>query len=96
MREALRDAPQASGATAACRNAPSSGNSRTTRKDVDRTSTEGKASSVQFVHFNFTDKQIKKFRNLKNEIFIGIDHDLYNHMTKISEITRKALIKDFA
>ena len=64
--------------------------------DVDRTSNEGKASSVQFVHFNFTDEQIIKFKNLDNEVILGIDHNLYNHMTKISEYTRKALIKDFA
>ena len=30
-------------------------------EDVDRTSTQGKASSVQFVHFNFTVDQIQKF-----------------------------------
>ena len=65
-------------------------------KDVDRTSSEGKASSVQFVHFNFTDQQIIKFKNLDNEVILGIDHNLYNHTTKISEYIRKALIKDFA
>ena len=65
-------------------------------KDVDRTSSEGKASSVQFVHFNFTDKQIIKFKNLDNEVILGIDHNLYKHTTKISEYIRKALIKDFA
>ena len=65
-------------------------------KDVDRTSSEGKASSVQFIHFYFNDDQIKKFKNLKNDVIIGIDHHLYNHMTKIPEITIQALIKDFA
>ena len=30
--------------------------------DVDRTSEEGKASSVQFIHFNFLQSQIKKFK----------------------------------
>ena len=68
----------------------------TPEKDVDRTSSEGKASSVQFVHFNFADEQIIKFKNLDNEVILGIDHKLYNHMTKISESTRKALVKDFA
>ena len=33
-------------------------------EDVDRTSDEGKASSVQFIHFKFNDEQIKKF-NIK-------------------------------
>ena len=68
----------------------------TSEKDVDRTSSEGKTSSVHFIHFNFTDEQIIKFKDLGNEVILGIDHKLYNHMTKISEHTRKALIKDFA
>ena len=64
-------------------------------KDLDRTSAEGKASSVQFIHFNFSEQQIKNFKDINNEIIIGIDHKLYNHMSKISEETRKALFKDF-
>ena len=64
-------------------------------KDVDRTSKEGKASSVQFIHFKFSKEQIKNFCDFKNEIVIGIEHKLYNHTSKISEETRKALIKDF-
>ena len=64
-------------------------------KDVDRTSEEGKASSVQFIHFNFSQDQIKKFKDLSNLVTIGIEHHLYNHTTKISENNRNALIKDF-
>ena len=63
--------------------------------DVDRTSEEGKASSVQFLHFNFSESQIKKFKDLNTAIKIGIDHNLYNHTTKISKDTQNALIKDF-
>ena len=64
-------------------------------KDVDRTSAEGKASSVQFLHFNFSEQQIKKFKDLDNEVILGIDHNLYNHVTKMSAQSRKALITDF-
>ena len=64
-------------------------------KDLDRTSAEGKASSVQFIHFNFSEEQIKNFNDINNKIIIGIEHKLYNHMSKISEETRKALSKDF-
>jgi len=64
-------------------------------KDVDRTSSEGKASSVQFVHFNFSNEQIKKFKETNTEVVIGIDHNLYNHMTKISKDTKNSLMKDF-
>ena len=63
--------------------------------DVDRTSAEGKASSVQFVHFNFSDEQIKKFKNLNTEIKITIDHTLYSHTVKISKDTKIALVADF-
>ena len=63
-------------------------------KDVDRTSSEGKASSVQFIHFKFTDKQIEKFKN-NSEIEIGIDHTEYSHITKLADTTIKSLSADF-
>ena len=63
--------------------------------DVDRTSSEGKASSVQFIHFNFTDEQISNFKNLA-EIEIGIDHKEYSHLTKLTERTVKSLQADFS
>ena len=64
-------------------------------KDIDRTSAEGKASSVQFVHFNFNEDQIKKFKNNNLDILIGINHKEYSHFTKISEKVRTALTRDF-
>ena len=63
--------------------------------DLDRTSAEGKASSVQFMHFNFSDEQISNFKNYDNELIIGIEHNLYNHTTKVSQQTRDALVVDF-
>ena len=63
--------------------------------DVDRTTSEGKASSVQFVHFNFSSKQIKKFKDLNNNIYLGIDHRLYNHLIKIPNNIVETLAKDF-
>jgi len=63
--------------------------------DLDRTSAEGKASSVQFIHFNFSDNQVKKFKNLKNEVIIGIDHNFYSHTVKITEDTKNSLVSDF-
>jgi hypothetical protein len=67
----------------------------TPETDVDRTSAEGKASSVQFLHFTFTEMQIKNFKDLKTKAVIGIDHNLYNHKEKISDNIRLSLIKDF-
>ena len=63
--------------------------------DVDRTSDEGKASSVHFLHFNFSGAQIKKIKDLNTEVTISIDHNLYNHMTKIPKDIKSELIKDF-
>ena len=65
-------------------------------EDVDRTSSEGKASSVQFIHFKFNDEQIKKFRSDSSNIEIGIDHNEYSHSTKLNAETLKSLILDFS
>ena len=64
-------------------------------EDVDRTSAEGKASSVQFIHFRFTEEQIIKFKN-SSEIEIGIDHIEYSHTTKLASVTIKSLSQDFS
>ena len=64
-------------------------------EDVDRTSAEGKASSVQFIHFKFTDDQVKKFKSNPSQIEIGINHKEYSHSTKLSENTIKSLSADF-
>ena len=64
-------------------------------EDVDRTSTEGKASSVQFIHFNFTDDQIEKFKSNSPEIELAIDHKEYSHSTKLSKENIASLSNDF-
>ena len=65
-------------------------------EDVDRTSTEGKASSVQFVHFNFTDEQIKKFKSNEISVELGIDHKEYSHTTKLTKENIASLSADFS
>lgn len=65
-------------------------------EDVDRTNAEGKASSVQFVHFDFTPAQIEKFRVPDAQIILGIEHPQYGHMAVMPEAVRKALAADFA
>ena len=64
-------------------------------EDVDRTSEEGKASSVQFIHFNFNDEQIKKFQSKGSDVELGIDHKEYSHSTKLSEENISSLSADF-
>ena len=65
-------------------------------QDVDRTTADGKASSVQFVHFNFSADQITKFKADNARVTGGINHPKYGHMTVLSEESRAALAEDFA
>ena len=64
-------------------------------EDVDRTSAEGKASSVQFIHFKLNDDQISKFKSDGVTIELGIDHKEYTHTTKLAENSVKSLCADF-
>ena len=65
-------------------------------EDVDRTSAEGKASSVQFIHFKLNDEQIEKFKSDSVEVEIGIDHKEYSHTTKLSSANLSSLVGDFS
>ena len=63
--------------------------------DVDRTTAEGKASSVQFIHFKFNENQVKKFKSNSINIELGINHKEYTHTTKLTENNIKSLLADF-
>ena len=63
--------------------------------DADRTSAEGKASSVQFVHFPFTAEQIAAFSSPNAEVVLGFNHANYGHMAVLSESVRAELATDF-
>jgi len=64
-------------------------------KDVDRTSSNGKASSVQFIHFKFNNEQIEKFKSNSLNVEIGIDHKEYSHTTKLTDLSIQSLSADF-
>jgi len=64
--------------------------------DVDRTTADGKASSIQFLHFPFTAEQIAAFRQQKAPVTLGIGHSKYGHMAILPEDVRAALSEDFA
>ncbi|WP_415290614.1 DUF3501 family protein [Candidatus Pelagibacter sp. Uisw_136] len=64
-------------------------------EDVDRTSAEGKASSVQFIHFKLNDDQVSKFKLDSATIELGIDHKEYTHTTRLAENSVKSLCADF-
>lgn len=64
-------------------------------EDVDRTTAAGKASSVQFIHFSFTDAQVAAFRTPDTEVVLGFTHPQYGHMVVMPEAVRAALSEDF-
>ncbi len=64
-------------------------------EDVDRTSAEGKASAIQFLHFPFSAEQVAGFKNPGNKIVVGIGHEKYGHMAVMPEPVREALSQDF-
>ena len=65
-------------------------------EDVDRTSAEGKASSVQFIHFKLNDEQIQKFKSDSVDVEVGIDHKEYSHTTKLNAANLSSLSADFS
>ncbi len=64
--------------------------------DVDRTSVDGKASSVHFLHFPFSDEDVALFRDPLVKVILAIEHEKYPHMTLLSETVREALQVDFS
>ena len=65
-------------------------------QDTDRTSEDGKASSVHFLHFDFSDEEIKKFKDKNSRVLIGFDHENYMHFSELSINSKKELSNDFA
>ena len=63
--------------------------------DGDRTTAEGKASSVQFVHFEFEEKAVQTIKNHMENVSISINHENYKHSSILNIDTVKELIKDF-
>lgn len=59
----------------------------------DRTTLDGKTSSVHWLRFKFTRDQIARFKS--ERVVLGVGHRNYGHMAVLSEETRAALAKDF-
>jgi hypothetical protein len=65
-------------------------------RDEERTTADGKTSSVHFLHFPFSAEQIAAFRAPGAEVILSIGHPEYRHMTVLSEAARTVLAGDFA
>jgi hypothetical protein len=62
----------------------------------DRTTPDGKTSSVHWVRFKFSPEQIAKFRDNSVIAVLGVAHPAYGHMAVIPPDVRAELSKDFA
>jgi hypothetical protein len=65
-------------------------------QEVERTASDGKTSSVHFLHFPFPDHLIEAFCSGEGQVILGIGHENYAHMTILSADTRASLGADFA
>ena len=59
----------------------------------DRTTADGKTSSVHWLRFKLTPKLVARFKT--GRVVIGIGHKNYGHMAVLSDETRAALTRDF-
>lgn len=64
--------------------------------DVERTTPDGKTSSVHFLKFPFTPEQVQAFRAPGTRVVLSIRHRNYDHTSALKEATRTALATDFA
>jgi hypothetical protein len=62
----------------------------------DRTTADGKTSSVHWLRFVFTPEQIAKFRGGADNAVLGFAHPNYGHMAVIPPAVRAELAQDFA
>ncbi|GAB4151720.1 MAG: DUF3501 family protein [Sphingomonadales bacterium] len=62
--------------------------------DLERTSEDGKTSSVHFMHFRLSPEQAAAFRDDTAPALLGFDHEHYAHLAVLSPDNRKALAAD--
>lgn len=65
-------------------------------EDIERTTADGKTSSVHFLRFILDRAQIERFRDESIAVSLAIEHPAYRHATLLSEDTRRSLSADFA
>ena len=63
--------------------------------EVERTTEEGKTSSIHFLHFPFTDVQVAAFRDPETQTVLAIAHANYGHMAVLPPDVKQALAADF-
>jgi hypothetical protein len=63
--------------------------------DEERTTPEGKTSSVHFLHFPFDAVAITLFRKSDSRVMLGIEHANYGHLAVLPAAVKTALAADF-
>ena len=63
-------------------------------QDVERTTDDGKTSSIHFLHFPLTDPQKTGFMDPAKDIQLGIEHEDYGHIALVKSETRVSLAGD--
>jgi hypothetical protein len=62
----------------------------------DRTTADGKTSSVHWLRFTLAGDQIAHFREGTERVVLGVSHPNYGHMAVLTAEARTALARDFA
>jgi hypothetical protein len=63
--------------------------------DEERTTPDGKTSSVHFLHFPFDDAGVAAFREPKSRITLEVEHPNYGHIAVLPADVKAALAEDF-
>ncbi|WP_096700971.1 DUF3501 family protein [Magnetospirillum sp. 15-1] len=63
--------------------------------DVERTTADGKTSSVHFLHFPFSPAQVDRFRRPGARVVFSVSHPGYGHMAVLPPAMIAALMRDF-
>ena len=64
-------------------------------RDAERSTAEGRTSSVHFMHFPFTEDQVRAFR-AGGEVTLEFTHPRYRHAAGLADDVRAELARDFA
>ena len=60
----------------------------------ERTTEDGKTSSVHFITFRLNDEAVRRFRAPGTRVVLGFQHPNYGHMAVMPEVVRAELARD--
>jgi len=63
-------------------------------EDVERTTEDGKTSSIHFLHFDLSDAQVEAFKAGDVAVSVGIGHENYAHAAGLTAAARASLAND--